>query len=309
MDWLFSHTDDPDIDDPFEAPKGHTLGAPPDEASVAAEGTAERTCEDADPTAQSLKCDDCGKLLKTPEQAEFHATKTGHTNFSESTDEIKPLTEEEKQEQLIKLQEMMKEKRLEKERLEKQEQIERERLRRMKGKEMVAMKAKLEEDEMKKIAMEKKKEKMEERLARQKVKDDIERDKRERAVKFGRASAEALPTVSAAVPPTASPPTAAPPKNYNECKLQIRLPSGSALVQTFSASEQLAAVRLYIEMNRTDGGTGPVGLMTTFPRKVFTEEEMDMPLSELGKSEVSTVSCNLHSQLKSRKSAEVSTIS
>ena len=64
--------------------------------------------------------------------------------------------------------------------------------------------------------------------------------------------------------------------------LQIRLPSGSALVQTFSASEQLAAVRLYVEMNRKDGGTGPVGLMTTFPRKVFTEEEMDMPLSQLG---------------------------
>ena len=27
---LFSHADDPDIDDPFEAPKGHTLGNPPD---------------------------------------------------------------------------------------------------------------------------------------------------------------------------------------------------------------------------------------------------------------------------------------
>ncbi|KAI0212724.1 UBX domain-containing protein 1 [Lamellibrachia satsuma] len=113
MDWLFSHADDPDIDDPFEAPKGHTLGNPPDEASATAEG--ETTSEGGDPTAQSLKCDDCGKLLKTPEQAEFHATKTGHTNFSESTDKIKPLTEEEKQEQLIRLQEKMKEKRLQKE--------------------------------------------------------------------------------------------------------------------------------------------------------------------------------------------------
>ncbi|KAI0212725.1 UBX domain-containing protein 1 [Lamellibrachia satsuma] len=132
--------------------------------------------------------------------------------------------------------------------------------------------------------MEKKKEKMEERLARQKVKDDIERDKRERAAKFGRASTEALPTVPPTVAPTPPVPSPAPvqQRNYDQCKLQIRLPSGSALVQTFSASEQLAAVRLYVEMNRKDGGTGPVGLMTTFPRKVFTEEEMDMPLSQLG---------------------------
>lgn len=43
---------------------------------------------------------------------------------------------------VARLQEKMKEKRLQKERLEKQEQVERERLRRMKGKEMVAMKAK-----------------------------------------------------------------------------------------------------------------------------------------------------------------------
>ena len=42
---------------------------------------------------------------------------------------------------VARLQEKMKEKRLEKEKLEKQEQIERERLRRMKGKEMIAMKA------------------------------------------------------------------------------------------------------------------------------------------------------------------------
>ena len=37
------------------------------------------------------------------EAAEFHAAKTGHANFAESTEEKKPLTKEEKEAQLQKL--------------------------------------------------------------------------------------------------------------------------------------------------------------------------------------------------------------
>lgn len=33
---------------------------------------------------------------------QFHAARSGHSNFSESTEEIKPLTEEEKKQQLEK---------------------------------------------------------------------------------------------------------------------------------------------------------------------------------------------------------------
>ena len=45
----------------------------------------------------------CGKLLRSELEAQTHAARTQHTNFSESTEEIKPLTEEEKKEQLAKL--------------------------------------------------------------------------------------------------------------------------------------------------------------------------------------------------------------
>ena len=45
----------------------------------------------------------CGKLLKDMDAAEFHAAKTGHANFAESTEEKKPLTAEEKEEQKAKL--------------------------------------------------------------------------------------------------------------------------------------------------------------------------------------------------------------
>jgi len=44
----------------------------------------------------------CGKLLKSENEVQLHATRSGHTNFSESTEEVKPLTEEEKKAQLDK---------------------------------------------------------------------------------------------------------------------------------------------------------------------------------------------------------------
>ena len=42
----------------------------------------------------------CETLLKSSVEAQAHATRTGHSNFSESTEEIKPLTEEEKKAKL-----------------------------------------------------------------------------------------------------------------------------------------------------------------------------------------------------------------
>ena len=53
--------------------------------------------------AQSLVCNDCGKKFRSQAQAELHATKTEHVNFAESTEEIAPLTEEEKKAKLEEL--------------------------------------------------------------------------------------------------------------------------------------------------------------------------------------------------------------
>ena len=50
--------------------------------------------------AKSLKCNECGRKLRSVAQAEFHASKSGHTDFAESTEEIAPLTEEEKKAKL-----------------------------------------------------------------------------------------------------------------------------------------------------------------------------------------------------------------
>lgn len=52
---------------------------------------------------RSLACNECGKKFRSQAQAEFHASKSGHVDFSESTEEIAPLTEEEKKARLEEL--------------------------------------------------------------------------------------------------------------------------------------------------------------------------------------------------------------
>ena len=59
--------------------------------------------QDADENAKSLVCGDCGVKLRNEAAAQFHATKSGHINFSQSEEEIAPLTEEEKKQKLADL--------------------------------------------------------------------------------------------------------------------------------------------------------------------------------------------------------------
>jgi len=67
--------------------------------------------KDGEQNANSLKCDDCGKLLRDSAAAEMHAMKTEHQSFSESTEAIKPLTAEEKAARLADLKQKLAEKR------------------------------------------------------------------------------------------------------------------------------------------------------------------------------------------------------
>lgn len=73
--------------------------------------------------ARSLVCNDCGKLFRNQDLASYHASKTyvlsplvmmpstncfsDHTDFSESTQEIAPLTAEEKKAKLVELRERL----------------------------------------------------------------------------------------------------------------------------------------------------------------------------------------------------------
>jgi UBX domain-containing protein 1/4 len=111
--------------------------------------------------AHSLKCDDCNKLLKDEDHATLHAHKTGHINFSESTESIKPKTKEEIEEQKKRLAEKLVRIRQEKQEKERQEAVESEKLRRKEGRQLNEIKQKFHEEELKRIAAEKRREKLE----------------------------------------------------------------------------------------------------------------------------------------------------
>ena len=89
VEWLLAHQDDADIDDPIEKVPKSSTGV-----------------------AQSYKCNQCGKILSNMANLELHANKTGHSDFEESTESIKPLTAEEKAEKVKKIKELLAAKRV-----------------------------------------------------------------------------------------------------------------------------------------------------------------------------------------------------
>lgn len=187
MEWLLAHADEIIPAAGTEPAASATLVLDPTAATGAAtadDGSAATTDDAAGAVAKSFKCNDCDRLFKTQVEIEFHAAKSGHSNFAESTEEKKPLTEEEKREQLAKLEEKLKQKRLEREEKEKSETLEREKHRIRSGKDMSEARRRMEEMEMAKIVEQRKREKLEEKAARERVKAQIEADKAARKARI-----------------------------------------------------------------------------------------------------------------------------
>ncbi|XP_073521421.1 UBX domain-containing protein 1-like [Phyllobates terribilis] len=246
MDWLMEHEDDPDIDEPTVLDTKEVAGG------------------------------------QEPQEMD-----TGSPEMDASSERAS-LTEEEKERQTRRMMELIAQKQQERGEREKRERIEQEKQRRKQGQELSVIRQKMQEQEMQKAAEDRRKEKQEERMARERVKEKIARDKAERARRYGGSTSDPIspPAESplAAPAPSPSSPVQEPltKKEYDECRIQVRLLDGTALSHTFGAREQLAVVRLYVELNWPGGPEGPFNLLTSFPRRVFTEEDMEKPLQELG---------------------------
>ncbi|ORZ37374.1 ubiquitin-related domain-containing protein [Catenaria anguillulae PL171] len=225
------------------------------------------------PTANSLRCDDCGKIFRNIDYAQIHAHKSGHANFSESTEIVKPLTEEEKKAKLAELQRKMAERRELRRLQDIQEQKERERIRRKAGQELVEVQEKLKEKEMLLAVEAKKREKIEEKSHKAKILAEIERDRQERLARQKGASAAA----PAPKPAAAAPPRPAAAASANTARLQIRGAQPTPLVKEFAADATLQDVMTWL----TSQGVGNGNLTTMFPRRVFGAAELTKTLREL----------------------------
>ncbi|KXS21613.1 hypothetical protein M427DRAFT_27236 [Gonapodya prolifera JEL478] len=284
LDWLEKHQDDPTIDDPEpeSAAVGGTLGqaGPSAPDSISTDDRAEGVISAAEQTANSLKCEECGKLLRDASAAEVHAIKSGHTNFSESSEVIKPLTPEEKAKKLEELKARMAAKREAKRQQELEEERNKEKVRRRTGQELSAIKEKTKEKEMQKAFEEKKREKEDDKAAKARVKAQIEADKRDRQLKreAEKAAAAGVAASAQAAAPAASssaPKTAA---TYTDTRIQIRASDGAPITNVFKADDILEAVYEYVAAQRPGA---PFKLAQTFPRKVLDGADRQKTLREL----------------------------
>lgn len=131
--------------------------------------------------AKSLVCTDTGKTFRTLEAAQAYAQRTGNSNFEERDVEIPPMSEEEKQKKIADLKERLKQKREQKKNDEKVAKIVREKMRREGGQKDGEMREKmLKQQRLNQIEL-MKKEKREDEELRQKLREDIAKDKGNRA--------------------------------------------------------------------------------------------------------------------------------
>ncbi|KAI9019489.1 ubiquitin-related domain-containing protein [Phycomyces nitens] len=277
-------SDEPDVE---ESSAGQSLSATTLDASVETPTENEEgEIFNGEQTAHSLICNDCQKLFRDSTAAERHAVRTQHQNFSESTEVIAPLTEEEKKQKLADLKARLIEKRALKAQEEEAERKQAEKIRRKAGQDLSEVKQQLEAKEIKKAFDLKRKEKEDDKKALAKIKAQIEADKRDRAAKVifsqqttaKEAAKNGTPVPVAPTPaPVAAPPTVK--KEYTEARLQIRVPGASPLTSSFSADATLADVQTYLQSN---GCTNNFTLSTTFPRKTFGSGDLAKSLKELG---------------------------
>jgi len=119
---------------------------------------------------------------------ELYANRTGYSDFEECTDEVKPLTPEEKAAKVEEIKRLLKVKRAERENTEKEENIEREKQRRFMGKEMTKTKEMMETEKRKRDAKLRKKAKDDEKRERERLRRELAKDKAERMANRGKLS-------------------------------------------------------------------------------------------------------------------------
>ncbi|GAA5971300.1 hypothetical protein JCM21900_004495 [Sporobolomyces salmonicolor] len=253
--------------------------------------------EDVEVEAKSLRCTECGKVFRNQALAQYHGTKSGHTSFEESTEELKPLTEEEKAAKLSELRARMEEKKKLQAKKDAEEAKANEAIRRKGGKDQAQLKAELQLREAEKHAAQRKKEKADELAARKRIKEQIEADKRaraersarEKALREGRnpdAAVEALRNPSSAAAAASPAPSAVAvaatggeKKTYDQTRLQIRVPGAAPIVHTVAATARLREVWEFVKQQT---GLEAPTLTSSFPRKTYTEADLASDLTSLG---------------------------
>ncbi len=267
------------------------LGANADKSieELNAEDTTTSAVPEASATAQSMVCNDCQKKFRNMTAAQAHAEKTGHDDFSESSEEVAPLTEEEKKAKLEELRQKLAAKRAGQSEEDKAIAKRNEEIKRKHTKEQEDAKEELQRKEQIKEAAKKRQEKIDDAAAKKRIKDKIEADKAERRRKAEeekamRANPDAFnpqgagPAVAGGASVAAGQQQPKATANHSEARLRLQTPSGN-LMKSFPAETTLFEVAHVVT---EESGLETTSFTQNFPKKVFDKNDFGMTLKEAG---------------------------
>ena len=203
-------------------------------------------------------------------------------NFAESTEEIAPLTEEEKKQRLEELKQKLAAKRAMQAEQDKEERKKNEQIRMKSTKETQEAKEDLQKKEQIKEAQTKRAEKLADQEAKKRVLAKLEADKQERKrkaeIERAQRAGKAPPPVQQETGPTSSGPTTSKPASaYTEARLALQTPAGR-VTKTFPVETTLFEVAHALEQDGTVVNT----FTTNFPKKVFDKSDFGLSLKEAG---------------------------
>lgn len=203
-----------------------------------------------------------------------------HQNFEESTEEIAPLTEEEKAARLQELREKLAAKRAGQSEQDKKDKERNDQIRRKATKEQQDIKEDLAKKEQIKEAEAKRREKQADVEAKKRIQAKIAADKEERRLKAEREKAARAGQSAAVADPT---PAAKPtlPKtagNYTEARLRLQTSAGT-VQKTFPVDTTLFEVAQALS---EEPGVQVFEFVQNFPKKVYDSSDFGQTLKEAG---------------------------
>lgn len=204
-----------------------------------------------------------------------------HTNFEESTEEIAPLTEEEKAARLNELRAKLAAKKANLSVEDKMAQKRNDEIKRKATKEQQDIKEELQKKEQIKEAQKKRQEKLADIEAKKRIQAKIAADKEERRLKAEREKAarsgQPLPVQQEPVKP-AQPAAPKPAASYTEARLRLQTPGGT-VQKSFPVETTLFEVA---EAVAQEAGVQISSFQMNFPRKVFDGQDLGQTLKEAG---------------------------
>lgn len=244
------------------------MSAPVPDQAIAAASNDPSTEEQLQ--AHSLQCDECGKLLKDNAAAQWHAEKSGHAAFSESVQQIVPLTDEEKQAKLAALREKLAQKRAVQAAEDAENTKRNAAIERKKTQETAQIQEELKRKEEMKAIEKTKREKREDADAKKKILAQIAQDKAERAA---RAAGQTVPQRAPVVPTSAREPAPATKQaDLSVSKLQIRVAGMKPIVKSYPPETTLRQVAE--DLSAKTGIDASVAKFRMFPQQLVLDKTL-----------------------------------